>query len=40
MGLFTHWVTMTIFKGVTLFHLPGLYLGTTSGLDVLRPAAV
>jgi len=23
-GLFTHWVTMTIFKGVTLFHHPEL----------------
>ena len=31
-GLFTHWVTMTIFKGVTLFHHPGFTLGTTSSL--------
>ena len=28
-GLFTHWVTMTIFKGVTLFHHPGFTLGTS-----------
>jgi hypothetical protein len=28
----THWVILTIFKGVTLFHLPGLYLGTSSTL--------
>ena len=31
-GLFTHWVTMTIFKGVTLFHHPGLTLGTSTRL--------
>ena len=31
-GLFTHWVTMTIFKGVTLFHHPGLTLGTSTVL--------
>jgi hypothetical protein len=36
-GLFTHWVTMTIFKGVTLFHHPGFTLGTTSGLFGRRP---
>ena len=26
----THWVILTIFKGVTLFHLPGLSLGTST----------
>jgi hypothetical protein len=31
-GLFTHWVTMTIFNGVTLFHHPVLSLGTTTPL--------
>jgi hypothetical protein len=29
-GLFTHWVTLTIFKGVTLFHHPGFTLGTST----------
>src|SRR4030095_8353605 len=31
-GLFTHWVTMTIFKGVTLFLHPGFTLGTSTVL--------
>ena len=29
-GLFTHWVTMTIFKGVTLSHHSGFTLGTST----------
>jgi hypothetical protein len=34
-GFFTRWVTLTIFKGVTLFHHPELSLGTSTDLFAL-----
>jgi hypothetical protein len=35
-GFFTHWVTSTIFKGVTLFHHPGFTLGTTTPCGICK----